>query len=63
MFLLIIRILETSQRLLHLIAQLWNLSQTFLMHTATWHIAFRFIAYSFFVKYLYVQYLLIVCSL
>lgn len=37
----IFRILETSQRLLHLIAQPWNWSLTSLMLTATWHTAYR----------------------
>lgn len=43
MFLLTVRILETSQKPLHLIAQPWNSSQTFLMRTAIWRIAFRFL--------------------
>lgn len=39
---LFLRILETSQRPLHLIAQPLNSSQTSLMLTATWLIACRF---------------------
>ena len=63
MFLLITRILETSQRPLHLTAQPWNSSRTSLMLTATWHIACRFLHTHTFWKYLRVHEEIIIFAL